>query len=72
MHRNTWWTIYENCCIDKTSSTWYRLINILSCVFFKMYSLGPPRFYPPQPVLASKGSEVMLKCQLEKDTEPIV
>jgi len=34
--------------------------------------VGPPRFYRPQPVLASKGSEVMLKCQLEKDSEPIV
>ncbi len=48
------------------------LINILYIWFLKIYSLGPPRFYPPQPVLASKGSEVMLKCQLEKDTEPIV
>ena len=33
---------------------------------------GPPRFYPPQPVLASKRSEVMLQCQLERDTEPLV
>ena len=37
-----------------------------------LLGLGPPRFYPPQPVLTSKQSEVMLKCQLEKDTEPIV
>ncbi|CAF4257378.1 unnamed protein product, partial [Rotaria sp. Silwood2] len=36
----------------------------------KVVSPGPPRFYPPQPVFASKGSEVMLKCQLEKDIEP--
>ncbi|CAM4766680.1 unnamed protein product [Rotaria magnacalcarata] len=35
----------------------------------KVVAPGPPRFYPPQPVLASRGSEVMLKCQLEKHIE---
>ncbi len=47
---------------------------LIFCLWFLglYYSIGPPRFYPPQPVLASKGSEVMLKCQLEKDIEPIV
>ncbi|CAF1364122.1 unnamed protein product [Adineta steineri] len=37
----------------------------------KVLPPGPPRFYPPQSVLTSRGSEVMLKCQLEKDIEPI-
>ncbi|CAF0731000.1 unnamed protein product [Adineta ricciae] len=36
----------------------------------KVHPPGPPHFYPPQRVLASKGSEVLLKCQLEKDIEP--
>ncbi len=47
-------------------------IDYLACSFDFLSSIGPPRFYPPQPVLATKGSEVMLKCQLEKDIEPIV
>lgn len=34
--------------------------------------LAAPRFYPPPAVYASKRSEVMLKCQLEGDTEPLV
>ncbi|UJR33219.1 hypothetical protein I4U23_020674 [Adineta vaga] len=37
----------------------------------KVHPPGPPHFYPPQRVLASKGSEVLLKCQLENDIEPI-
>lgn len=49
------------------------IINTHGCnLFFTLllfYSIGPPRFYPPQPVLAFRGSEVMLKCQLEKDIE---